>query len=177
MKDKNKALTEEVASLQSLRSDLLDEVKQLQTEYQTALASNDSLATVNAETTAMVAAKSAQISKIKKSTSQDAKGMLSEIEQLRSIKKDLTAVVGKLNKQVGILTAANRNLQQQVGDANARNQELAFEISQLKAMNLSTNQELKKVAASSTRANNFRIDIRKKETNQPAAANEQRKLN
>jgi cell division protein FtsB len=157
----NQELNAEVETLSGLRDDLLEEIDDLHSDYDELMSVNDSMKILFAETSDKVEAKRAEIKRIKSDFAKDAKGMQTEIDQLRTIKKDLTAVIAQLKKENARLTAANAQLTGDVAAANERNKVLEGEIAQMKQLNIGMEKELKKLAAANSRVTNMRVDVKK----------------
>lgn len=158
----NKELSGEVTTLRELRTDLLNDIEILQTEYDNMITSNDSLESMFESATAEVVSQKAEIKKIKTDFAKDATGMKAEIEQLRTIKKDLSDLVAQLRSENELLKQSNRALNEQVTSTEARNLELTLEVAALRQLTAGLERDNKSLMAASTRATNLRVDIRKK---------------
>lgn len=162
LRNDNKGLNTEVSMLEELRLSLLDDVEGLQTDVSDLLVENDSLEIIFEEKTEEIAARDKAIKKIKTDFATDASGMRLEIEQLKSIKQDLSTLVMQLQAENARLLDSNEALALEVTNMQIKTQELEFDISELRQLNADFEKDRKNLLATSTRATNLRIDLLKK---------------
>ena len=120
--------------------------------------------------------KQAEIKTIKKNFAKDASGMKTEISQLKTIKQDLSNLIAQLKMENTQLKQSNEELGTQITASEQQNKELFFEIAEIKQLNNQLEQEKQNLMASSTRAANFRVDIRKKKDKPTGSARRARTI-
>lgn len=155
-------LNDEVGALNELRMDLVYEVEDLALSFDEILMSNDSLEMLYEEMTETVDQQKATIKKIKKDFANDAVGMKAEIDQLKTIKKELASTIEQLKRENANLKMSNETLALQVANTDAANKELTFQVAELRMLNTDLEKDKKNLLAVSTRASDIRIDLRKK---------------
>lgn len=158
----NDLLSGQVSVLKTLRTDLLEEVEILQSDFDAMIHNNALLEIDYEDISEEVNAKKVEIQKIKKAFATNAAGMQTEINQLKGIKKELTALLNQLTEENTQLKEANEDLAIQVANVETRNKELEFQTSQLRQTNRELEKEKSGLMATATRATDLRVDIRKK---------------
>lgn len=172
----NQELSEEAIALNELRTDLIGDIESLQKDYNEILASSDSLAIQFEASTKLLASKQAEIDQIKKQAARESAGIKAELEQLRTVKKELTALVDQLKIENTRLRKTNQNLSSKLLTSESRNQELRFEILAMQQTNSSLERENLKLMAVSTRATNIRVDLRKRDDKPTTSAQRLREI-
>lgn len=159
LQGENTGFETQVDSLSTLKYDLLDNIDSLQTAYQLIIASNDSLNVTLQDALQNVASQNEQLKSIRRQNSNDKKGLLQEINQLRALKAELEGNIGKLVEENESLRQQNTELTEQVATSEKRNHELSEKSSQLESANLTLQSDLSQLRAASVRASGFLVDL------------------
>lgn len=155
----NQELVSDLETLNELRDDVIEDLKELEADYDEIMAVNDSMEVLYADAMKTVEERRAEINKIKSDFAKDAKGMKAEIDQLRTIKKELTVVIDQLKKENAALLSANEKLAGDVVAADQKNKELEGKIAEIKQLNLKMEKELSRLVAANSRVTNMRVDV------------------
>lgn len=158
----NTELTTEVETLRSLRTDLLSDIESLQSDYEKLTVSNDSLSIIFKETSSVVEKQKNEISSIKKQSAKDAVGMKKEVDQLRGMKQELSGIIKQLTDEIASLRKSNAALAAKVAETIEHNLALELQVAELQGTNADLERDRKKLMATSTRATNLKVDVRKK---------------
>ena len=112
LSSKNQELAAEVGNLNLLKTDLLNDLEKMQSDYDELMASNNDLQDSFAETIAEMDRKDAEIKRIKSSNLGDS----AEVQRLRKLKTEYAYVLNKLRLHTIVLEDANSELQNQNAD-------------------------------------------------------------
>lgn len=164
-------------SLLVMRTNLENDLETLSTDFQMALAENDSLSGSLSDMQQLVAEKEALVKKIRAQNANTIDGLRREVNQLRQLKGELEGAFAKLQEENTQLRAENEQLTAENAQLTATTGQLSSQVGDLEKFNKTLQNQVASLTRAGIKATAFRVDVERKSDKLTTSARRTRGIN